>query len=283
MSDSYNTYYEYRPSTVAAALFAALFGISTAWHAVQLTRAQTWFFLPFLIGGIFETVGYVARTISAKIDGDEAIKDTFIAQTIVILLAPALFAASLYMFFGRLVRHIDGENHVPLRSNWITKIFVAGDVISFMTQGAGGGILGSADGDAKKNDLGSNLVVAGLFVQITVFGLFIVIMGIFHWRMTRCPSTKARETNVPWLRYIYILYVASGLILIRSVFRTAEYLEGRGGHLQTHEVYFYVLDTVFMFLVMAVFNVAHPSAVVDKRAKSIDLKSVEAQESGRST
>lgn len=125
--------------------------------------------------------------------------------------------------------------------------------------------------------------MAGLFVQITVFGFFIVIMGIFHWRMTRCPSTKARETNVPWLRYVYILYVASGLILVRSVFRTAEYLEGRGGHLQTHEVYFYVLDTVFMFLVMAMFNVAHPSAVIDGKVKTNESKGLEAQESGGTT
>jgi hypothetical protein len=48
-----------------------------------------------------------------------------------------MYAASIYMVFGRLVRRLDGETHVLVRSKWTTKIFVTGDVVSFMTQGAG--------------------------------------------------------------------------------------------------------------------------------------------------
>ena len=140
-------------------------------------------------------------------------------------------------------------------------------------------MLGSADGDTSKSDLGSNLIIAGLFVQIAVFGFFIVVMAIFHWRMVRCPSAKACEMELPWLRYIYMLYVASALIMVRSIFRTAEYIEGRGGHLQSHEVYFYVLDTAFMFLVMAIFNIVHPRAIVDgKSDTAISLRSLEEQQ-----
>lgn len=57
------------------------------------------------------------------------------------------------------------------------------------------------------------------------------------------------------------LYAASVLILIRSVFRVAEYAEGNDGALLRTEVYLYVFDAVLMFLVMVTFAVIHPSEI----------------------
>jgi hypothetical protein len=62
------------------------------------------------------------------------------------------------------------------------------------------------------------------------------------------------------------LYLASGLIVVRSVFRVVEYLQGFDGYLLRHEAYLYIFDALLMFLVMVLFNVIHPSevnAVVD--------------------
>jgi hypothetical protein len=53
------------------------------------------------------------------------------------LLAPTLFAASIYMILGRLVRLLDAEQFALIRSRWLTKFFVMGDVLSFLSQGAG--------------------------------------------------------------------------------------------------------------------------------------------------
>lgn len=58
-------------------------------------------------------------------------------QTLSILLAPAFFAASIYMILGRLIVLVDGESHSPIRVKWLTKIFVGGDVLSFLAQSAG--------------------------------------------------------------------------------------------------------------------------------------------------
>ncbi|KAL2209601.1 RTA1 like protein [Sarocladium strictum] len=270
MAGEWDNLYEYNPSTEAAALFGVLFGISTAWHAFQLFRGRTWYFIPFLLGGLFETIGYVARAISTKVTDTDGHRRLFTIQTVLILLAPALYAASIYMVFGRLARRLDGESHVLIRTKWTTKIFVTGDVISFMTQGAGGGILATADGDKSKSDLGGHLIVGGLCIQLVVFGFYIVVTALFHRRMMKCPTAKAREINVPWTRHIYVLYTVSALIMIRSIFRTIEYIEGRGGHLQTHEVYFYVLDTVLMFFVSVVYNAFHPSAILNGRRKTVN-------------
>jgi hypothetical protein len=58
-------------------------------------------------------------------------------QTLLILLAPTLYAASIYMVLGRVIKFLHGDHlsYVPVR--YMTKIFVFGDVLSFILQGAG--------------------------------------------------------------------------------------------------------------------------------------------------
>ena len=58
-------------------------------------------------------------------------------QAILILLAPPLYAATIYMTLGRLITLLDAErlSLVPIR--WLTAVFVTGDVLSFLLQGAG--------------------------------------------------------------------------------------------------------------------------------------------------
>jgi hypothetical protein len=58
-------------------------------------------------------------------------------QSLLILVAPALFAASIYIVLGRVILLVDGERYSLVRRKWLTKIFVAGDVFSFLLQGSG--------------------------------------------------------------------------------------------------------------------------------------------------
>lgn len=45
-------YYNYDPNFAAAAVFVVLFGASSLFHLVQLFRKRTWYFIPFVIGGV---------------------------------------------------------------------------------------------------------------------------------------------------------------------------------------------------------------------------------------
>lgn len=58
-------------------------------------------------------------------------------QSLFILLAPILYAASIYMVLGRIITFLKGEHlsYVPVRL--MTRIFVLGDVLSFILQAAG--------------------------------------------------------------------------------------------------------------------------------------------------
>ncbi|KAH9204911.1 hypothetical protein DL95DRAFT_318553, partial [Leptodontidium sp. 2 PMI_412] len=65
-----------------------------------------------------------------------------------------------------------------------------------------------------------------------------------------------------WRKHLVTLYVASMLIMIQSVFRVVEYLQGFAACLLSHEVYLYIFDFTLMFCVMVMFNVVHPREVL---------------------
>lgn len=116
--------YRYDPSLPAAIVATIIFAILTAVHFWRLRRAGAVYFTPFLIGGIFQTIGYCGRIWSHF---DKESIGGFVMQAILILVAPALFAASIYMILGRLIRALGAEHLSLIPIKWVTKIFVTGD------------------------------------------------------------------------------------------------------------------------------------------------------------
>ncbi|KAG4430715.1 hypothetical protein IFR05_013803 [Cadophora sp. M221] len=272
--------YQYEPKKVPAIIFLVLFGITTLLHIFQLIRKRTWYFVPFVIGGLFETIGYVGRLLNAGQTYGEWTTGPYIMQSLLLLLAPAFFAASIYMILGRLIVLVDGEAHSPIRVKWLTKIFVGGDVLSFLAQSAGGGMLGKAKKQSDV-DLGEHIITGGLGIQVLFFGLFVIVSAIFHWRIKAMPSLRSKQLSIPWESYLYILYIASGLILVRSVFRIIEYVMGSDGILLKHEYFLYVFDATLMFIAMVLFNVCHPSRIINKEnLGSAHMRDPESNESG---
>lgn len=113
--------------------------------------------------------------------------------------------------------------------------------------------------------------MAGLFVQLIFFGFFTVVTALFHRRIHLQPTPRSGDVQVPWRRYLWVLYTASALITVRSLFRIVEYIQGRDGTLQSNEVYFYVLDTILMFFVSAIFNLFHPHTIISPTEKGMAL------------
>ena len=185
----------------------------------------------------------------------------YIIQSLLLLLAPALFAASIYMILARIILLTDGNSHSIIKLRWVTKVFVAGDVLSFLAQSSGGGLMAKANtqSDAK---MGENIIVGGLGIQVLVFGFFILVAAIFNIRIRKVPTTKSASVAVPWQRHLYVLYTASALILVRSVFRIVEYVMGGDGILLQHEYYLYIFDATLMFFVTVLFVFWHPSNII---------------------
>jgi hypothetical protein len=103
----------------------------------------------------------------------------------------------------------------------------------------------------------------GLFVQLLFFGIFMVIAIAFILSIRRLPTSRSETHSSVWPRQMFALCGGSLLIMVRSIFRAVEYLQGFDGYLLSHEIYLYIFDAVLMFLVMVLFNYIHPSEVTD--------------------
>jgi len=213
-----------------------------------LTRHVGWWW------ALVQTLGYCGRIWSHF---DRQAIGGFIVQAILILIAPALYAASIYMILGRLISAVGAEHLSPVPLQWLTKIFVAADVVSFLLQAGGGGI--QAGGTLHLLQIGEKIIIAGLFVQIAFFGFFVMTAVQFHRRLLvhasrpLSLSSTGSRTTVPWKKHLYVLYTVSSIILIRSIFRVVEYLQGNSGYLISHELFLYIFDTLLMVLVMVIF------------------------------
>lgn len=114
-----------------------------------------------------------------------------------------------------------------------------------MLTSLGAGLM--SGGTQDKFKLGENIVVAGLALQIVVFSFFVVVALVFHRRTLRTPTHESSpESGIKWQKHLYVLYSASTLILVRSIFRVIEYTMGNASFLMSNEVFLYVFDSVLM-------------------------------------
>ncbi|KXH38394.1 hypothetical protein CNYM01_14199 [Colletotrichum nymphaeae SA-01] len=205
----------------------------------------------------------------------------FMVQTLCLLVAPALFAASIYMVLGRLIIHLRSESLSPIKPSRLTKVFVIGDILSFIVQIMGAGMLASS----STMNTGKTVILLGLVVQLIFFGLFVISSAVFHSRVSKhMPPIlmEEEEANTGWRRLfngwrgvMSVLYIASVLIFVRSLFRLAEYVEGNDGALLGTEVFLYIFDALLMVGVVAITAVFHPAKYVPGKKQLFMLQSIE--------
>jgi RTA1 like protein len=282
MSAAVYQFYRYDPLLAPAIVSLSVFVITTAIHIYQLTRTRAWYMIPMIVGGIssllrksyanftVSIVGYVGRIISINNITSET---PFILQSVLIVLAPAFFAATVYMTLGRVITFLNNPHLSILPHRRLTTIFVLGDVLSFFVQGSGAGFMAKSSDNA--HNTGSLIIVGGLVVQLLFFGMFFVALIFFdircrHQSLSNPPVSYNGNTGIHWYKVVIALYVASTLISIRCVFRTTEFASGFDGYLQSHEAFFYVFDALPMVVTMAVFNIVVPGWALKGDRKEFD-------------
>lgn len=234
-----------------------------------------------------EVVGCLGRII-ARNATDELMP--YIIQSIFLLVPPSLFGASIYMTLGRIMRGLgpDGEACSLIPVKWLTTLFVVGDVLGFVIQGGGAGLMAGG----SKAELGKNIIIAGLFVQIAFFCLFVAVAILFDRRYRRrtvggfkslAASSASHqpghlsEPPFDWKKLMLMLYATSGLILFRCIFRIVEYIMGPDAYLLATEWPLFAFDLTLMIITMVLFYVWHPvlikPATDDSRSLRMELLS----------
>ena len=213
-----------------------------------------------------EFVGYIARGVAHSNTGKLM---PYVVQNTFLLLPPALFAATVYMVLGRIVRSVRGERYSLVPVKWLTTTFVLGDVFSFCLQAGAAGLMATGSNMA----LGEKIVVAGLLVQVAVFGFFCATAAVFHYRYQSHgvgAIAHADGGGGRWKQSLHMLYGISALILLRSVFRVVEFSLGRDGYPLTHEWTLFVFDSVLMLAVMVIFYLWHPNRLQPRQETTVE-------------
>ena len=187
----------------------------------------------------------------------------FVIQGLLILAAPPFLAATIYMTLGRIIRNLKAEACSLIAPRWLTKMFVLGDLVCFVSQIAGSILRASTDLDTNRR--GSDIVLAGLAIQVVIFCFFLILTWNFQIRFSR----QEGHVEFHWKKHIGVLYTVSIVFLVRNIVRIVEFLQGGDGFIVTHESMLYVFDGSFMFLVVLSFVIMHPGRLF-KEARRLD-------------
>lgn len=180
-----------------------------------------------------------------------------------ILCAPPLVAATVYMVLGRIIRSLDAEHLSSMRTKRLTWVFVLNDVLCFCTQLGGAGV--QVTGDANIMDIGKKVVLGGLIFSLLVFAFFVWIAVSFHVRLQRCPTPIILENPLlSWRQYMWALYCACFALMVRNLVRTIQFGSSPTSALNTSEAFIYVFDAFMILTTFVVLLVCHPGRLIKK-------------------
>ncbi|KAJ5447369.1 RTA-like protein [Penicillium cf. griseofulvum] len=258
-SSPYVVFYPYTPSDTAGYAFVALFGIATVVHIVMMFPFRAAYFIPLVLGGVCESFGYYGRAWSHK---DRTEIGSWALQEMLILCAPPLIAATVYMVLGRVIRSFGAEHLASMTPRKITVIFVLNDVLTFCTQLGGAGV--QVTGDPNVMAIGKKVVLAGLIFSLVVFAFFIWIAATLHRRLQKTPTDLLIMNEIHWRRYMLALYIACFALMLRNLVRTVQFGASKSSDVNQKEWYIYVFDGFLMFFSMFVLAVYHPGLLIKK-------------------
>ncbi|KAJ7212163.1 RTA1 like protein-domain-containing protein [Mycena pura] len=256
------------PKKTPAFIAIILYGASAIVHWTQffLVTPRRPFILTLTLGMTAMATGFILRVIFSD---DPTSLGKYIAMDL-----PCLFLATDYMTFSRLVATFDTEvsdRCLLIRTSRIVKIFVWSDVSTFLLQSTGGALTSSHN--VSSANLGNKIAMIGLILQAASFLLFTVILVVFRFRVLNHFPKVWRPNNTlghrPFKLFStepiddrrIVFYVTGATcvgILVRSVFRVAEFAGGYTGTIATHEGYFYLFDALPLWISMTLYCFVWP-------------------------
>ncbi|KAL8779778.1 MAG: hypothetical protein Q9203_001191 [Teloschistes exilis] len=276
--------YGYTPSLAAGIAFIVLFGTLTTAHLALTILSRRWWQLLFVLGGLGELLGWIARTWASQCVYSAM---AFKIQISCLIFSPAFFAAGIYVVLGHFIK-VFGAHTSPLSAKQYLWIFCSVDGATLTLQAIGGG-LASAAGDKPDGNIkpGTDVMIVGIVFQLAanvVFAGFFArvlyktyrpggkgILNVDHLPLSPSSSpSKARPatTTTTHLRFLAAATAVSTAALIaRGIYRSVELIQGWRGYLITTERYFIGLDGALMVVTGVVFVVANPHYLLPREVE----------------
>jgi len=276
MSDEhyYPDLFGFKPSTGLAVAAIVCFSLVTIALFVLTVKFRKWYFMVAVIAGAVEVVGYGTRIMSAD---DPHQLGLYITTTLLILLPPtALAAVFLFANLGKIMKKT-GISHPIFKPNVVKYLFLGVDIFSIIVQGAGGALLSQT---VDKPDLATTakaVMLLGLCVALCSFTLFFFLIIYLHLKVLKIKD----EEDKKWRIIFYALYASALLIILRSIYRVAEYAGGYHSAIMLNEGLFYGLDALAIFILMCIWCPFHPGFVVISNKKNKSKGDIESSTTTR--
>ncbi|KIW52885.1 hypothetical protein PV05_08498 [Exophiala xenobiotica] len=264
--------YFYSPSTPAAVIFSVLYAVLTLWHfyinfiSSRHCAIKHKYTIPLFVAGLISTCGWSVRI--ASIHNNSSIPLYAISASYIVI-SPIFVCATLYLLLTRLIRTTlpDGPDRVFFRISprWLGRVFITSDVVSFLTQCSGSGIASSGNWEGNLKDIGTNVLLVGLALQLATFTVFLLLMGRF---VTRVKGNQETGFNPCVKKVILGAWVASFFVQVRSIYRVVEFALGIDGYPFNHEWCLYVLEGTPMFCALAVLAWYHPTRWMQQKPRT---------------
>lgn len=270
--------YGYFPSLPANAFFLALFIILLVAQIYLGIKYRTWTFAFALsCGCLVEAVGYVGRLM---LHHNPFSNDGFTMQICCLIMGPAWLAMGIYLTLKHVVKAF-GPQYSYLKPKYYTWLFIGGDCLSLTLQAVGGGLSAGADDNLSQLNLGSNIAIAGIIMQVVTLAIFACLAGLFFLRRylaLRNGALEEDQTSANSLLQSIRFKLFAGAVIIafltifaRCVYRIAEMMGGWGNPLMQNEAEFIALDSVMCSVAAVAMTVFHPGFCFPQMAQPVSF------------
>ena len=245
--------YGYTPSIILAVVAALWFFLFVIVHMFLTVRYRAWLFVPFSIGVCLEVIGYIARCLSSKKDPYNLIY--YIINYFFIVTAPVIMSAAIYTVLYVMITRL-GRQYSLLPPKVVLWFFITSDVVSTCCQIAGAALVGRMSAKRQDPKPAEDTLLAGLAYQVFAMTVFIIVAGAFTY------SARAAIRVAKLTTFVGAFGLCTFFIYLRTVFRLAETGQGLWGSLQTHEVYFALLEFLPIASAVPLFAIWHPGRLL---------------------
>ena len=249
--------FHYMPSMAAAVVSLTFFILILIILSIWMIWKRSWYMTTLLVGCIMEIIGYGTRI--PLVTNPVGQISLYAGIHACIIIAPVFNAAIQYVLFGRLM-HAVGDQYSLIKPKLVAWIFIICDVISFLVQSSGAGLLVTARTNPEGAKTGENILLGGLGINLVSFAIFCLQLFYFDYRTRKAPPAfpSGGLCQKGWRQFLYVIYLSSSLVLLRQIYRVIEFAQGFTGYLAVHEVYFYIFDTLPIFLATAIYAIFFP-------------------------
>jgi len=241
-NDDLDFSYPYHPSVVAEAIFLATFFVYGAIFTYQAIKYKKYYILMMALFACAEGGGYIARLLFAE---KYELKNTYLSQIIILVLSPNIIQAYMYTATADLITwsNLDPATWFKRHGPHLPTYFILTDFLCLVIQGAAGGIMGSPNATQQDVDNGRIVILIGLILQLASLTLFVFVLVYFVRAAPEVEKDLMKD-------YLNALYIGITLVVIRNIYRVAEFAEGSmtSGAFNEKEVYVLLADAVAMWI-----------------------------------